>query len=113
VISYTLGDVERLLGLKNYVIRYWEKEIPLLQPQRDPQGRRIYANQDLHVLFRLKYLLYDRHFTLEGARNQLFREVSGEGQHLKAQIQAIRSELLALYGVVKGSAAKATFPLKG
>ncbi|MDR2797540.1 MAG: MerR family transcriptional regulator [Treponema sp.] len=108
--SYTLGDLERILGLKNYVIRYWEKEIPLLQPHKNQQGRRLYANQDLHLLFRLKYLLYDRHFTLEGARNQLFREVSGEQQDLRAQIGALRSDLIALYVLVKGISPKTGVP---
>jgi DNA-binding transcriptional MerR regulator len=110
VTSYTLGDLERLLGLKHYVIRYWEKEVPLLQPHRDRQGRRLYANQDLHILLRLKHLLYDRHFTLEGARNQLFREVSGEQQNLRAQIGALRSDLLALYVLVKRRSSKADTP---
>jgi DNA-binding transcriptional MerR regulator len=102
MIYYTLGDLEQLLGLKNYVIRYWEKEVPLLQPHKDERGKRYYANRDLQILFRLKYLLYDRHFTLEGARNQLFSEVSGEQQNLRAQIAALRSDLVALYRLVKG-----------
>ncbi|MDR2110561.1 MAG: MerR family transcriptional regulator [Spirochaetaceae bacterium] len=95
--SYTTGDVERLLGVKVHVIRYWEREISLLRPKRDNFGRRLYSSRDLQLLLRLKYLLYGRRFTLEGARDQLFRELSGDYQDLKAQIDALRSDLLDLY----------------
>jgi DNA-binding transcriptional MerR regulator len=94
--------MERLLGLKAHVIRYWEKEIPLVQPKKDEHGRRIYAKWDVHVLLRIKHLLYERHFTVEGARNQLFREVSGDYQDLRSHIAALRSELAALYMLVTG-----------
>ncbi|MDR2629461.1 MAG: MerR family transcriptional regulator [Spirochaetaceae bacterium] len=95
--SYGIGDVEALLGLKVHVIRYWEQEIPLVQPKRDRFGRRVYSKGDLRVLLRLKYLLYERRFTLEGAREELFRELSGSSVDLRAHIDALRSELLELY----------------
>jgi DNA-binding transcriptional MerR regulator len=105
--AYGIGDLEKLLGVKAHVIRYWEKEIPLIQSRRDLNGRRVYAKRDLTVFFRLKYLLYDRRFTIEGAREQLFRERTGEGddgsdsaQNLKAHIEALRSDLLDLYFLV-------------
>ncbi|MDR2534925.1 MAG: MerR family transcriptional regulator [Treponema sp.] len=98
--SYTLGDMERLLGVKPYIIRYWEKEIPLLQPKKDPHGRRSYSNRDMQLFLRLKHLLYDRRFTVEGAREQLFRELSGADQDLRAQIAALRTELAELYFLI-------------
>ena len=94
--SYSIGDVERLLRVKAHVIRYWEKEIPLIQPVKDTNGRRMFRDRDLQILFRLKYLLYDRRFTIEGARDQLYRELSGEYQDLRGCISALRSELLDL-----------------
>ncbi|MFP3090771.1 MerR family transcriptional regulator [Treponema sp. TIM-1] len=98
--SYGIGDVEALLGLKVHVIRYWEQEIPLVQPKRDRFGRRVYSNGDIRILLRLKYLLYDRCFTLKGAREELFRELSGSSADLRAHIDALRSELLDLYFTV-------------
>ena len=105
--AYGIGDLEKLLGVKAHVIRYWEKEIPLIQSRRDLNGRRVYAKRDLSVFFRLKYLLYNRRFTIEGARDQLFRELTGEGddhsdtvQNLKAHIEALRGGLLDLYSLV-------------
>jgi DNA-binding transcriptional MerR regulator len=124
--GYGMGDLEKLLGVKDYVIRYWEKEIPLIQSRKDLSGRRVYAKRDLLIFLRLKYLLYDRRFTIEGARAQLFRETGGaddggdsadaEGagerpsstqipaQNLKAHIEALRADLLDLYFLVHGPA---------
>ena len=96
-MGYTVGDVEKLLRVKSHVIRYWEKEIPLIQPVKDIYGRREYRDRDLQIFFRLKYLLYNRRFTLEGAREQLYRELAGEYQDLRGRISALRSELLGLF----------------
>ncbi|GHV67957.1 hypothetical protein AGMMS49928_06200 [Spirochaetia bacterium] len=101
VESYGIAEMEALLGVKVHVIRYWEKEIPLIQPRKDAQGRRFYSDRDLQLLFRLKYLLYERRFTLEGAKEQLYRELSGHDQDLRAGLAALRSELLDIYTVVK------------
>jgi DNA-binding transcriptional MerR regulator len=100
--SYGIGEVEKLLGVKAHVIRYWEKEIPLIQSSRDQGGRRVYAKRDILMLFRLKHLLYDRRFTIQGAREQLFREYVGETapQDLKASLEALRSELVDMYALV-------------
>ena len=99
--SYSIGDAERLLRVKIHVIRYWEKEIPLIQPNKDTYGRRLYRDRDLQIFFRLKYLLYERRFTLEGAKAQLYRELAGEYQDLRGYISALRSELLRLFFAVK------------
>jgi DNA-binding transcriptional MerR regulator len=103
--SYNIGDVERLLKVKNHVVRYWEKEIPLIQPFKDTYGRRTYRDSDLQILFRLKYLLYNRRFTLEGAKAQLYRELAGENQNLRGRISALRSELLSLFFLIHSSGA--------
>ena len=95
--SYTIGDAERLLRVKVHVIRYWEKEVPLIQPVKDVYGRRFYSSRDLQILFRLKYLLYERRFTLEGAKAQLYLELAGDYQDMRGSISALRSELLDLF----------------
>ena len=99
--SYSIGEAEQLLRVKVHVIRYWEKEIPLIQPVKDLYGRRMYRDRDLQILFRLKYLLYNRRFTLEGAKEQLYRELAGENQDLRGRISALRSELLDLFFFIR------------
>jgi DNA-binding transcriptional MerR regulator len=98
--SYSIGELEKLLGVKGHVIRYWEKEIPLIQSEKSAFGRRVYRDRDLQLFFRLKYLLYERRFTIEGARDQLYTELAGEHQDLRGSISALRSELMSLYYLV-------------
>jgi DNA-binding transcriptional MerR regulator len=94
---YSAADAARLLHVKIHVIRYWEREIPLIQPQKNIQGRRVYSDRDLQLLIRLKHLLHDRHFTVEGAKEELLRELAGEQQDIRSQIAALRSQLMELY----------------
>ena len=68
---YTIGEVSRLADLKAFVLRYWETEFPMLQPTKDEAGRRVYRQQDVDMVFRIKRLLYDEGFTIAGARRHL------------------------------------------
>jgi DNA-binding transcriptional MerR regulator len=95
-VNYGIRDLERILRVKIHVLRYWEREIPLIQPRKDLAGKIRYSDRDLQTFLRLKYLLYDRRFTIEGAREELFREASGSVPDLLGEIAALRSELAAL-----------------
>ena len=95
--AYTIADAESLLQVKAHVIRYWEQEIPLIQSKRDNYGRRLYSNRDIQILLRLKHLLHVRRFTMEGARQELYRELTGDDQNIRSQLSLLRSELMELY----------------
>jgi DNA-binding transcriptional MerR regulator len=99
-VSYGIGEVEDVLGVKAHVIRYWEKEIPLVQPKKNKfNGRMRYSQKDIQLLLRLKHLLYDKKFTVDGAREQLYLELSGDlrEQKLRSEIASLRSDLLDIY----------------
>jgi DNA-binding transcriptional MerR regulator len=97
VIRCTTGDLEKLLGIKGHTIRYWEKQIPLIQPQKDGTGNFVYSSRDVRLLLRVKHFLHDRKFTIEGAIEELYREIEGGRQEVKAHIEELRSELLNIY----------------
>jgi DNA-binding transcriptional MerR regulator len=71
---YRIGEVSRLADVKPFVLRYWESEFPMLDPVKSPSGHRLYRQEDLDMVFRIKRLLYDEGFTLEGARRHLTEE---------------------------------------
>ena len=98
---YTMADAENLLQVKAHVIRYWEQEVPLIQSKRDNYGRRLYSSREMQLLFRLKHLLHVRRFTLEGARHELYRELTDNNQDLRSQLSILRSELMELYFHIK------------
>ena len=68
---YRISEVGRLADLKPFVLRYWETEFPMLEPVKDDAGRRLYRQQDVDLIFRIKRLLYDEGFTIAGARRHL------------------------------------------
>jgi DNA-binding transcriptional MerR regulator len=73
---YRIGEVSRLSDLKPFVLRYWETEFPMLEPVKSPSGHRMYRQQDVDMVFKIKRLLYDEGFTIVGARRHL-RETNG------------------------------------
>jgi DNA-binding transcriptional MerR regulator len=75
---YRIGEVSRLTDLKPFVLRYWETEFPMLEPVKSASGHRLYRQQDVDMVLRIKRLLYDEGFTIAGARRHL-REQSGTG----------------------------------
>lgn len=70
-LYFRIGEVSRLAGLKPYVLRYWETEFPTICPKKSGTGHRLYRRKDVETVLEIKRLLYDKRFTIEGARKAL------------------------------------------
>ena len=68
---FKIGEAARLCALKPYVLRYWETEFRSIKPQKTRSGQRLYRRPDVELLLRIRNLLYDQRFTIEGARGRL------------------------------------------
>jgi len=68
---YRIGEVSRMIGVKAFVLRYWETEFPMLEPEKRANGRRFYSEEDVELIRKIKRLLYDEGFTIAGARRHL------------------------------------------
>jgi DNA-binding transcriptional MerR regulator len=68
---YRIGEVSRLAEVKPFVLRYWETEFPMLEPVKSPSGHRMYRQEDVDLVLKIKRLLYDEGFTIAGARRHL------------------------------------------
>jgi DNA-binding transcriptional MerR regulator len=73
-LYFKIGEVSELLGVEPYVLRYWETEFPVLSPKKSGTGHRLYRRKDVELLLRIKHLLYEKKFTIEGARLSLQAE---------------------------------------
>ncbi|HXK01495.1 MAG TPA: MerR family transcriptional regulator [Verrucomicrobiae bacterium] len=73
-LYFKIGEVSELLGVEPYVLRYWESEFPVLSPKKSGTGHRLYRRKDVELLLRIKHLLYEKRFTIEGARQTLQAE---------------------------------------
>lgn len=70
-LFYTIGEVSDLLGVKPYVLRYWESEFKKLNPQKSVTGQRTYRNRDIRVAKAIQKLLYEEKYTIAGAIKKL------------------------------------------
>lgn len=82
---YRIGDVSKITALKPFVLRYWETEFPMLQPIKSPSGHRLYRQEDVDMVLKIKRLLYDEGFTIAGARRHL-RDGGGADPEASAPI---------------------------
>lgn len=71
---YTIGEVSNLLELKPYVIRFWETEFPQLKPRKDRGRNRQFTEEHIELLKKIKDMLYNQKFTIDGARQKLKQE---------------------------------------
>jgi DNA-binding transcriptional MerR regulator len=75
-LYFKVGEVSTIAGVPAYVLRFWETEFSRIKPKRTPSGQRLYRKRDVELILQIKHLLYDKKFTIPGAR-----------QHLKAGAQ--------------------------
>ena len=73
-LYFRIGEVGSLLGLEPYVLRYWESEFPSLAPKKSTSGHRLYRRKDVELLLKIKHLLYEKRFTIDGAKQFLQTE---------------------------------------
>ncbi len=102
-LYFRIGDVARLAGIKPYVLRFWETEFPSLGPKKSGTGHRLYRRKDVELVLEIKRLLYEKRFTIEGARK--FLDDRGKDGHAKAET--------ARSGRGAGRAAKAAHAAQG
>ena len=73
---FTIGEVSELCGVKPHVLRYWEQEFTQLKPLKRRGNRRYYQHHEVLLIRRIRELLYEHGFTINGARNRLEEPVS-------------------------------------
>jgi DNA-binding transcriptional MerR regulator len=76
-LYFPIREVAELTGVEAYVLRFWEKEFPMLSPVKESSGHRRYRRKDIEMVLEIKRLLYDQGFTIPGARTRLQKANSG------------------------------------
>ena len=83
---FSIREVAQLTQVKPYVIRYWETQFSALRPARRESGQRKFTQKEVDIIFKIKDLLYDKRFTIAGARQFLKREVRRGTAQLKLDL---------------------------
>jgi len=76
-LFFRIGEVCDLIKVQPHVLRYWETEFPMLAPQKNRAGQRVYRRKDVEMVLRIRDLLYEEKFTIAGAKKRLLDEIRG------------------------------------
>lgn len=97
--AYKIGEAAELLGLKTYVLRFWETEFPQLKPKRSSTGQRVYTEKHIELLRTIQHLLHEEGLTIDGARRRLKDTM---GPPPEALISYVVEELEAMRRLLAG-----------
>lgn len=110
-LYFKIGEVASIVGVKPYVLRYWESEFSVVRPSKSRSKHRLYRRKDVETLLQIKRLLHDQRFTIEGARKRLregprddaAREPTGESceTRLRVALQSLKREVEALINLLR------------
>ena len=96
-LYYSIGDVSEMTALKQYVLRYWETEFSILSPEKNKAGNRRYRIEDIRIIRHIKELLYDKKFTIRGAKQYLkdyYKNQDGDSNIVNISSQMVDREFL-------------------
>ena len=82
-LFFKIGEVCELIKVQPHVLRYWETEFPMLAPQKNRAGQRVYRRKDVEMVLRIRDLLYEEKFTIAGAKKKLQDETRGGSARAK------------------------------
>lgn len=108
---FKIGEVAKILAVATHVLRYWETEFPAIRPQKSRSQQRVYRRADVQTLLRIKHLLYERKFTIAGARQELAGTAAAQptreladpdlAYRLEKSHAKVRDKLRALAAVIR------------
>ena len=100
---YSIGEAAAIFELNTSALRFWEKEFPELQPKKSEAGARKYSTKDMELLRKIHFLVKEKGFTLEGARQKLKHapEHSIQTEELVRRLQNVKAELDQLAKTIK------------
>lgn len=91
-LYYSISEVSKLTGLEQYILRYWESEFEQLKPSKNRAGNRIYTNKDIQLILRIKELLRDKKYTIEGAKQIIEDSLNNENIETIVPNEIIKEE---------------------
>ncbi len=92
-LYFRIGEVAKLTGLKQHVLRYWETEFPAVAPRKMGSNHRMYRRKDVEAILEIKHLLYEKRFTIEGARKHIETKPKAQAKPTKKSSGGIVSAL--------------------
>ena len=102
-LYFKIGEVAEIAGVEPYVLRFWESEFPALSPRKAASGHRVYRRKDVEMVVRIKELLYQKGYTIAGARKRLNpRLTGGPDERAEDTLERVRNGLEAILTLLDG-----------
>ena len=96
-LYFKVGEVSKIADLPTHVLRFWETEFKRINPKRTASGQRLYRKSDVALILKIKHLLYEKKFTIPGARQYLKNsKAAPPSEKTNDLLQEIRNELEAI-----------------
>ena len=95
-LYFRIGEVSKITGLPTHVLRFWESEFSRIRPKRTASGQRLYTRRDIELILHIKNLLYERKFTIQGARQHLTAQPAKKRTSSSQLLKDLRSELKSI-----------------
>lgn len=92
-MAFKIGEAAEMVGVKQYVLRYWETEFDVLRPRKSKNGQRVYSRRDVETAMMIKKLLYNDRFSIEGARSALRQLKSNVKEEKNVRVMAKSQDL--------------------
>jgi DNA-binding transcriptional MerR regulator len=109
-LYFKIGEVSQITGVEPYVLRYWESEFKIINPDRSRSKQRLYTRKDLELILEIKRLLYEERYTIEGAKMRFMSRDKGGGKQMsmgfkeeqyREVLREIRDQLKALQSALR------------
>ena len=100
-LYFRIGEVSKIVGLPTYVLRFWETEFPRIRPKRTSSGQRLYTRADIELVLKIKNLLYEKKFTIQGARMHLSARTGKKEIPTKQMLEELHAELKSIRDLLK------------
>jgi len=100
-LYFKVGEVSKIADVPAYVLRFWETEFKRIKPKRTSSGQRLYRKSDVELILQIKYLLYEKRFTIQGAKQHLKAEAVGKREKVaEITLDEIRLELESIRNLI-------------
>lgn len=109
-LYYSIGEVAQMFGVKESLLRFWEKEFPQIKPKKTVNGKRQYQKEDIETIRLVYHLVKEKGMTLPGARQRLNDNKEGTIRNFEIvkRLTAIKEELNAIKKELDGFSTSTT-----
>ena len=99
-LYFRIGEVSKIAKIPAYVLRFWESEFPRIRPKRTDAGQRLYTRADIELILKIKTLLYEKKFTIQGARQHLSVRSRKDAASEKQLLAELHAELKSIKDIL-------------